>query len=115
MREGVPCAAATSLKCAPQEFAVEVENFAPLVKSSTLFNKANAGFLRDAIPIAEFTKPCVVKSVRLVRQRKGLNDGQFRSADEIIDIEVTEVSIRSVPRRGHSCGLGRGSRLGLAL
>ena len=26
-----------------------------------------------------------------------------------------DVSIRSVPRRGHSCGLGRGSRLGSVL
>ena len=25
------------------------------------------------------------------------------------------VSIRSIPRRGHSCGLGRGSRLGSVL
>jgi hypothetical protein len=89
----------------PQEFAVEVENFAPLVKSSTLFNKANAGFLRDAIPIAEFTKHRAVQSLRLARQREGLNDGQFRSADEIIDIEVTEV-MESGRKRGdeYRCG-----------
>jgi hypothetical protein len=75
----------------PQEFAAKVENFAPLVKSSTLFNKANAGFLRDAIPIAEFTKHRAVQSIRLVRQRERLNDGQFRNAGETVDIEVTEV------------------------
>lgn len=75
----------------PQEFAAKVDNFAPLVKSSTFFNKANAGFLREAIPIAEFTKHRAVQSVRLVRQRERLNDGQFRNAGETVDIEVTEV------------------------
>jgi|HubBroStandDraft_2_1064218.scaffolds.fasta_scaffold86666_2 hypothetical protein len=74
-----------------QEFVAKVEHFAPLVESSTLFNKANAGFLREAITIAEFTKHHAVQSVRLVRQREGLNDGQFRSAGGTVDIEVTEV------------------------
>lgn len=75
----------------PQEFVSHVEGFEPLVKSSTLFNKTNAGFLRDAIPIAALAKHRDMQSVRMVRQREGLNDGQFRNAEEMIDIEVTEV------------------------
>ncbi|WP_315795710.1 hypothetical protein [Bradyrhizobium sp. SZCCHNRI3043] len=75
----------------PEEFDSKVKAFESLVKSSTLFNKANAGFLLDAIPIAAFAKHRAVQSVRLVLQRERLNDGQLRSADETIDIEVTEV------------------------
>jgi hypothetical protein len=75
----------------PGEFASKVKAFESLVKSSTLFNKANAGFLLDAIPIAAFAKHRAVQSVRLARQRERLNDGQFRNTDETIDIEVTEV------------------------
>ena len=75
----------------PGEFASKVKAFDSLVKSSTLFNKANAGFLLDAIPIAAFATHRAVQSVRLVRQRERLNDGQFRNTDETIDIEVTEI------------------------
>lgn len=75
----------------PQEFVSKVEGFAPLIRSSTLFNKPNVGFLLDAIPIAEFTKHRDVQSVRLVEQKERLNDGQFKNAGEIADIEVTEV------------------------
>lgn len=75
----------------PGEFASKVKALDSLVRSSTLFNKANAGFLLDAIPIAAFATHRAVQSVRLVRQRERLNDGQFRNTDEAIDIEVTEV------------------------
>jgi hypothetical protein len=75
----------------PGEFASKVKAFDSLVRSSTLFNKANAGFLLDAIPIAAFATHRAVQSVRLVQQRERLNDGQFRNTDETIDIEVTEV------------------------
>lgn len=75
----------------PEEFESKVKAFDSLIKSSTLFNRANAGFLLDAIPIAAFAKHRAVQSVRLVRQRERLNDGQFRSANETIDIEVTEI------------------------
>jgi hypothetical protein len=89
----------------PQEFISNVEAFEPLVKSSTLFNKTNAGFLREAIPIAELARHRDMQSVRMVKQREGLNDGQFRSAGETIDIEVTEV-MEPDRRRGeeYRCG-----------
>ncbi len=90
---------------ASQEFVSRVEALAALVSSSTLFNKAKVGFLRDAIPIAEFAKHREVQSIRLTRQQEGLNDGQFRSAEEIVDIEVTEV-MEPGRRRGdeYRCG-----------
>jgi hypothetical protein len=75
----------------PQEFVAKVEAFAPLVSSSTLFNKSNAGFLLDAIPIAEFTKRRTVQLVRMVKQAERRNDGQIQNAGETIDIEVTEI------------------------
>lgn len=83
----------------PEGFGSKVDALDSRVKSATLFNKANAGFLREAIPIAAFAKHRNVQSVRLVPQRECLNDGQFRSADEIIDIEVTEV-VEAGRRRG---------------
>jgi hypothetical protein len=75
----------------PEEFDSKVKALESLVRSSTLFNKAKLGFLLDAIPISAFAKYRAVQSVRLVPQREHRNDGQFRSADETIDIEVTEV------------------------
>jgi hypothetical protein len=75
----------------PEKFLEKISSFAPLVKSSTLFNKTSAGFLRDAIPIAEFAKHRAVKSVRLVEQQERSHDGQFRHLDQTVDIEVTEV------------------------
>jgi hypothetical protein len=65
--------------------------FAPLVSSSTLFNKSNAGFLLDAIPVAELTKRRTVQLVRMVKQAERRNDGQIQNAGETIDIEVTEI------------------------
>ena len=62
----------------PGEFASKVKTFDSLVRSSTLFNKANAGFLLAAIPIAAFATHRAVQSVRLVQQRERLDDGQFR-------------------------------------
>ena len=86
-------AAHEALTCwqTPQEFVAIVEAFAPLVRSSTLFNKSNAGFLLDAIPIAEFTKRRTVQLVRMVKQTERRNDGQIQNAAETIDIEVTEI------------------------
>jgi hypothetical protein len=75
----------------PGEFASKVKAFAPLVSSPTLFNKSNAGFLLDAIPIAEFTKWRTVQLVRMVKQAERRNDGQIQNAGETIDIEVTEI------------------------
>ena len=90
----------------PQHFASAVESFARLVKSATLFNKPNVGFLLDAIPIAEFTKHRAVDSVRLVEQSERLNDGQFKKADEIIDVEVTE-ALAPGRKRGDEYRSGR--------
>jgi hypothetical protein len=86
-------AAHEALTCwqTPQEFVSKVEAFAPLVKSSTLFNKSNAGFLLDAIPIAELTKRRTVQLVRMVKQSERRNDGQIQNASETLDIEVTEI------------------------
>ena len=94
-----------------EEFASKVEALESLVRSSTLFNKANTGFLLDAIPIAAFAKHRAVQSVRLVRQRERLNDGQFRSSNETIDIEVTEI-LDPGRKRGdeYRCGAERGVR-----
>ncbi len=75
----------------PKAFVSKVESFARLVRSSTLFNKPNAAFLLDAIPIAELAKYRAMQSVRLVEQKEGLNDGQFKDGSKTIDIEVTEV------------------------
>jgi hypothetical protein len=88
-----------------QQFVSKVRSFDRLVKSSILFNKTNVGFLLDALPIAEFAKHRAMESIRLVRQREGLNDGQFCNADETIDVEVTEV-MRPGRRRGdeYRCG-----------
>lgn len=83
----------------PQDFVSAVESFARLVKSATLFNKPNVGFLLDAIPIAEFTKHRAVDSVRLAEQSERLNDGQFNKAGAIIDVEVTE-AMESGRKRG---------------
>jgi hypothetical protein len=52
-----------------------------------LFNKANAQFLLDAIPIAEFAKHRRLQSVRLADQF----DGQAADETGTFDIEVTEV------------------------
>jgi hypothetical protein len=86
-------AAHEALTCwqTPQEFVAKVEAFAPLVRSSTLFNKSSAGFLLDAIPISEFTKRRTAQLVRMVKQTERRNDGQIRNAGETIDIEVTEI------------------------
>jgi hypothetical protein len=86
-------AAHEALTCwqTPQEFVAKVEAFAPLVRSSTLFNKGSAGFLLDAIPIAEFTKRRTVQLVRMVKQTERRNDGQIQNAGKTIDIEVTEI------------------------
>src|SRR5258708_28984256 len=84
----------------PQEFVSRVEGFAPLVRSSTLFNRGNAGFLLDAIPIAEFTKRRTVQLVRMVKQTEKRNDGQIQNAGETIDIEVTEI-LDPGRKRGH--------------
>jgi hypothetical protein len=75
----------------PNEFLKKVSSFAPLIKSSTLFNKNSAGFLLDAIPIAEFSKHRAIEELRLAEQREQSNDGQFRIAGKATNIEVTEV------------------------
>jgi hypothetical protein len=75
----------------PEQFQAKVAAFAPLIKSSTLFNKNNASFLLDAIPIAEFSKNRRIESLRLAEQVEQLNDGQFRNAGKVTSIEVTEV------------------------
>jgi hypothetical protein len=86
-------AAHEALTCwqTPQEFVSKVEGFAPLVRSSTLFNRSSTGFLLDAIPIAELTKRRTVQLVRMVKQTEKRNDGQIQNAGETIDIEVTEI------------------------
>ena len=75
----------------PTEFLAKVSSFVPLIKSSTLFNKNSAGFLLDAIPIAEFSKHRAMKELRLAEQREQSNDGQFRISGKATNIEVTEV------------------------
>jgi hypothetical protein len=75
----------------PKDFLAKVSSFAPLIKSSTLFNKNSAGFLLDAIPIAEFSKHRTIESLRLAEQREQSNDGQFRNLGKATNIEVTEV------------------------
>lgn len=90
----------------PEAFAANVKAFESLVKSSILFNKNSAGFLLDAIPIAEFTRHRALQTVRLAEQHERLNDGQFRdSSDQTINIEVTEV-MEPGRRRGdeYRCG-----------
>lgn len=89
----------------PHAFITKVRSFAPLVKSSTLFNKANAGFLLDALPVAEFVQLRPVDAVRLAAQQERLNDGQLRLGEVVIDIEVTEV-LAPGRRRGdeYRCG-----------
>lgn len=85
----------------PEQFIAKVEGFAPLIKTSTLFNKPNVKFLLDAIPIAEFAKHRQIAFVRLAEQF----DGQFKGSNETTDIEVTEV-MEAGRRRGdeYRCG-----------
>ncbi len=90
----------------PEEFEAKVKSFSSLVKSSTLFNKANACFLLDAIPIAEFARYRALQFVRLAEQHERVNDGQFRdSSGQTVNIEVTEV-MEPERRRGdeYRCG-----------
>ena len=90
----------------PEAFAANVKAFESLVKSTILFNKNSAGFLLDAIPIAEFTRHRALQAVRLAEQHERVNDGQFRdSNDQTINIEVTEV-MEPGRRRGdeYRCG-----------
>jgi hypothetical protein len=75
----------------PAQFQAKVASFAPLIKSSTLFNKNGASFLLDAIPIAEFSKNRSIESLRLAEQIEQSNDGQFRHSGKATNIEVTEV------------------------
>jgi hypothetical protein len=86
----------------PQAFVSKVENFAPLVKSSVLFNKPNARFLLDAIPVAEFSKHRTLQSVRLAEQ----HDAQVTDHTGMFDIEVTEV-LEPGRKRGdeYRCGI----------
>jgi hypothetical protein len=86
----------------PQAFVSKVESFAPLVKSSVLFNKPNARFLFDAIPIAEFSKHRALQSVRLAEQ----HDAQVKDQTGTFDVEVTEV-LESGRKRGdeYRCGM----------
>jgi hypothetical protein len=87
-----------------QAFLSRVESFAPLVKSSVLFNKPNARFLLDAIPIAELSKHRALQSVRLAEQL----DAQAKDKTGTFDIEVTEV-LAPGRRRGdeYRCGSPR--------
>lgn len=88
----------------PQDFVSRVESFAQLVKSSVLFNKPNARFLLDAIPVAEFSKHRAVQSVRLAEQ----HDAQVKDQTGTFDIEVTEV-LEPGRKRGdeYRCGSPR--------
>ena len=97
---------------APEVFQAQVESFARFVRSSSLFNKPNAAFLRDAIPIADFTKFRAVESVRLVKQNEGRNDGKFKTAGKILDIEVTEV-LQPGRRRGDEYREGKATLIHL--
>jgi hypothetical protein len=86
----------------PEQFVSKVESFAPLVKSSVLFNKPNAQFLLDAIPIAEFSKHRPLKSIRLAEQ----HDSEAKDDTGTFDIEVTEIQ-EPGRRRGdeYRCGV----------
>jgi hypothetical protein len=90
----------------PEQFQAKVSSFASLIKSSTLFNKNSAGFLLDAIPIAEFSKNRNIESLRLAEQVEQSNDGQFRNSGKATSIEVTEV-MEPGRRRGDEYRIGR--------
>jgi hypothetical protein len=79
----------------PEEFIAKIKSFAPLVKSSVLFNKPNAQFLLDATTIAELSKHRKLKHVRLAEQ----HDGEAEDESGTFDIEVTEIQ-RPGRRRG---------------
>lgn len=86
----------------PEAFVAKVKSFAPLVKSSVLFNKPQLQFLLDAEAIAEFTRHRVLKSVNLADQ----HDGQATDESGTFDIEVTEVQ-RPGRKRGDEYREGR--------
>jgi hypothetical protein len=83
----------------PTHFVAKVEELAAPVKSESLFNNAAAGFLLDAMVLAEFTKFRSTERVRLVDQREQWPDGQIGTPHKPVNVEVTEV-LEEGRRRG---------------
>jgi hypothetical protein len=75
----------------PDEFTAKIEQLAEPVKSDKLFNQTGIGFLRDAMVLAEFVKFRPTTNVHLVEQKEQWPDGQMGTAQNPIDIEITEV------------------------
>jgi hypothetical protein len=83
----------------PAEFITKAEESGELVKSDKLFNLAAAGFLLDAMVLAEFVKFRPTEKVHLVEQKEQWPDGQTGTPRTPIDIEITEV-LEESRRRG---------------